>query len=118
MEIGVEAHGPTVIIRPVGRVDSTTAPAFEAIVVKAIEGGARTLIIDLASLVYISSAGLRVVLLAGKRLRGSGGTLRLAGLATQIRDVFEISGLMPLFPVHDTACDALAAGTTGVAGPG
>lgn len=67
------------------------------------------MILDCGGLSYVSSAGLRVVLIAGKRLRAVGGVLLLCGLNDQIGEVFQISGFGALFPIHDTVAAALAA---------
>lgn len=107
MEIRIEERAQALVIRPVGRVDSVTASEFERVVVERLEAGAPAMIIDGSELVYISSAGLRVVLVAGKRLRASAGRLALCNLSKPIREVFEISGFASLFPVHDDLDAAL-----------
>ena len=66
-------------------------------------------VIDLAGVDYVSSAGLRVILLAGKRLKAGGGRLALAGLRDNVREVFEMSGFLTLFPVLPTVDAALVA---------
>ena len=58
---------PEIILTPGGRLDSTTAPAFEREMIAAMQAEARRLLIDLANLAYVSSAGLRVLLLAAAR---------------------------------------------------
>jgi anti-anti-sigma factor len=95
------------VLRPLGRLDSAQAPELEATVRALLDGGAKALVFDLSKLAYISSAGLRVVLLAGKQLRASGGKLVLCGVSGLVLEVFEMSGFLTLFPV---VADVPAAG--------
>ncbi|MEJ0052424.1 MAG: STAS domain-containing protein [Methylovirgula sp.] len=98
-------------VRPQGRIDSATGPAFERDVLQQIEGGHRRLLLDFADLVYISSAGLRIVLLAAKRMKSAGGRLVLCSLNPQINEVFEISGfsrILDILPSRDAALSILS----------
>lgn len=116
MEIELEQHPAAGVLRPVGRLDSATSGELEKVVLAQIDGGARLLILDFSRLAYISSAGLRVVLLAGKRLRSASGKLHLCGLSPQVKEVFGISGFAAMFPIHDDLPTALAAASpTGAA---
>jgi anti-anti-sigma factor len=99
-------------VRPHGRIDSVTGPEFERDVLQRIDGGQRRLLIDFADLVYISSAGLRIVLLAAKRMKSAGGRLVLCSLNPQITEVFEISGFNRILDIQssrDAAISELAA---------
>ncbi|MEW6435578.1 MAG: STAS domain-containing protein [Pseudomonadota bacterium] len=98
-------------VRPAGRIDSVTGPAFERDVLQQIDGGGRRLLLDFADLVYISSAGLRIVLLAAKRMKSAGGRLVLCSLSPQISEVFEISGfnrILDILPSRDAALSTLS----------
>jgi anti-anti-sigma factor len=98
-------------VRPAGRIDSATGPAFERDVLQQIDGGGRRLLLDFADLVYISSAGLRIVLLAAKRMKSAGGRLVLCSLSPQISEVFEISGfnrILDILPSRDAALSTLS----------
>ena len=108
LTIEQEKTGEVLVMAPAGRIDSTTAKDFENAALGEIAGGARSMVLDFAALDYISSAGLRVVLMAGKRLKAAGGTLVLCTLAPAIHDVFEISGFLNLFPVCPTRQEAVA----------
>lgn len=98
-----------VVMAPAGRIDSANAKAFESQVLQKIQDGKSRLVLDFGDLEYISSAGLRVVLIAGKKVKSEGGLLALCRLGPTIRDVFEISGFISLFPVHETRDEAVAA---------
>lgn len=104
-----EKSGDVVVLAPAGRIDSATAKTLESTVLEVIDGGANRLVVDLSAVDYVSSAGLRVILLAGKKAKAGGGGLVLAGLKQTIRDVFEISGFLRLFEVKDTRAEAVAA---------
>jgi anti-anti-sigma factor len=108
MNLEQDTLGSLHIMRIAGRLDSVSAPELEAAVTTAIDGGARTLVFDFNQLDYISSAGLRVVLVAGKRLRVEKGKLALAGLKPAVQEVFDMSGFLALFTHAPTVDDALA----------
>lgn len=99
MEV-LESDGVAVFM-PVGRLDSNSSGGAEKQVVERIEGGTRQMVFDFGRLDYISSAGLRVVLLTAKLLRPRGGRLAICAMNAQIRDVFEMSGLLGLLTVCD-----------------
>jgi anti-sigma B factor antagonist len=93
----VEQDGIT-IIAPTGRLDINTAPEAEAVLIPKFDGG-NGVVVDFAGLTYISSAGLRILLIAAKRSKASGVPLALANLAPAILEVFEVSGFAKLFKI-------------------
>lgn len=107
MNLEQSQKGDVLILRPIGRLDSNSAPELERTVVEHLDKGVTRIVFDLSSMDYISSAGLRVILLAGKRLRVTKGKLVLAGLRELVREVFEMSGFLSLFAVGDTLEEAL-----------
>jgi len=92
-----------------GRLDGSGAPLLGRAIDAYLDDGGRHLVLDLSRLSYISSIGLRVLLMAGKRLARPGagaeggvkGQLVLATLKANVREVFEMSGFIALFPVID-----------------
>lgn len=108
MTIDQETRGDVLILRPVGRLDSTSAPELERLVLEQLDAGVRRMVFDLPDMDYVSSAGLRVILLAGKKLRASQGKLALTGMRDMVREVFEMSGFLALFPVRATLDEGLA----------
>lgn len=108
MTVERETISDIVVLRPIGALDSGSSPELERLLTDALKDGTTRLIFDFSRLDYISSAGLRVVLLAGKRLRGSG-KVALAGMNDMVRDVFSMSGFLTLFPAADTLADAVNA---------
>ena len=96
------------IIRLSGRIDATTAPGMEEELSSGIEEGTRAMIIDLEAVEYMSSAGLRVLLSALKKLRSVGGEMRPSSLQPHVRAVFEMTGFSRLY----TICAAIGAAQT------
>ena len=107
MEITERRTAEIVTLSLSGKLDTTTAKMFEDKVLGQIESGERRLVIDLARLDYISSAGLRVFVVAGKRLKGSDGKIVLCALKDPVREVFDIAGFSSIFPVYGSHDEAI-----------
>lgn len=105
MEIKEDKCGDAAILIPVARVDSATAKAFEGRVLQVVNSGAPKIIVDFAEMDYISSAGLRVVLVGAKMTRAPRKFV-LCGMKPHIREVFDVSGfarILNIQPDRDTA---------------
>ena len=72
-----------------------------------VEEGEHKWVLDMAGVEYISSAGLRVVLLLAKRLKQNSGHLVLCGLQPHVHEVFDISGFLAILDVADSRDAAL-----------
>ena len=107
MEITTRTQQDVTLVAFAGNLDSNTSPQAQAALEGILAGGARKIVVDFTALDYISSAGLRVLLGAAKRLGGPGGALRLFGLNATVREVFEISGFSTIIAVVKTEADAL-----------
>jgi anti-sigma B factor antagonist len=81
---------------------------FKQLVLDEVERGARQIVVDFASTAYIDSSGLGALVSLGKRIRESGGELRLAALNDDLRTLFELTRLDTLFPLYSSREDALA----------
>lgn len=77
-----------------GRLDGLSSPDLERQVSALISSGVRTLTFDLSGLEYVSSAGLRVFIIAAKKLKAGGGEARFTHLTPAVHEVFHISGLL------------------------
>lgn len=108
MNIAIETHGEALALQLEGRLDGTTVPQVEEAFLQQLEKGARRFVFDLSRLEYVSSAGLRVMLLAAKKTRAAGGKLALHGLSESVKEVFEISGFHTIFALYSSRDDALA----------
>lgn len=99
--------GHTVLIAT-GRLDTGTAPEFEKQLLETLPQQP-SLVVDLSGVDYISSAGLRVVLMGAKRAKQAQGKLVLCGLSPAIREVFAVSGFLKILDVRETRDEAVAA---------
>jgi anti-anti-sigma factor len=95
------------LVTVTGRMDAAAAPQFERACDAWLGQGERDVVVDMRATEYISSMGLRSLLMLAKSLQRSGGRLALCGLAGPVREVFRISGLLPIFSVFDTPEAAL-----------
>ncbi len=109
IEVAEERHDEVLVLLPAGRIDSGNARAFESVVMDHVSGGERHLVIDFSHLNFISSAGLRVLLIAAKALQSGGGKLVLCSMKNHIEEVFRISGFNQVIPIKDSRDAALAA---------
>jgi anti-anti-sigma factor len=96
-----------------GRLDATTADAFASILASeyalAREQGLRRLVLDLAGVDYVSSAGLRVLMLASRQARAAELSLSVAAMQPMVAEIFRISRFDTFIPAHDSVDAALAA---------
>jgi len=91
-----------------GRMDAITASEFTKQLEIWIADGKKNFVIDCSKLDYISSAGLRSVLIIAKKVRTIEGKLQLAALQESVHNVFEISGFDKIIPILTNVDDAEA----------
>lgn len=108
MDITVDTRGDVQVATLCGKLDSAAAPAAQeklaALVTTAVK-----LVLDMKDCDYVSSAGLRVLLWTAKSTARAGGKAVVAGLASDIREVMEMTGFGSLFASYDSVDDAIAA---------
>ena len=107
MTIETRQEGTATVVAIHGRLDTVTSTACEEQIRKLIESGSTRFVMDLANLDYISSAGLRVLLIMSKLL--TQGSICLTGLKPNVRTVLDISGLSGMFKIEDTVAAGVAA---------
>ncbi|WP_407385510.1 STAS domain-containing protein [Ruminococcus sp.] len=95
MEITVNQNGTDLTLTPIGRLDTTTAPQLQATINENIRD-VTGLTFDLSKLVYLSSAGLRVLMNAQKTMKQQG-KMRITHVNEDIMDIFEMTGLTDVF---------------------
>jgi anti-sigma B factor antagonist len=103
MELNKETIDAVTVVAVVGEVNAATAPSLDRLIREEQEGGQFRLVIDLSQAGYVSSAGMRVLLVGGKSCRRNGGDLRLAGLPEPVKEVFDMAGFSSLFELFDDA---------------
>jgi len=107
MEVVEKRQEGICILGLLGRLDSNTSPEFEKKIFEVIDDGTKSVVVDFASLDYISSAGLRVLLKAAKELKRSEGKIVLCSMKDYIKEVFEIAGFVALFPITSSVGEAV-----------
>lgn len=107
MTLETQNSNGVLVIHLVGRLDSTSSPELECALMEQLDAGVTRLLFDFSDLDYISSAGLRVVLLAGKRIRAATGKMVLVGMRDVVQEVFEMSGFLTLFAVAASVDDGM-----------
>jgi anti-sigma B factor antagonist len=100
------------VIALTGEVDLYTAPEFKNELIRVIEGGATTVVVDFTDTTFIDSTTLGVLVSGLKRVRPKSGQLPLVITDRNIKKVFEITGLDRIFPIHDERSAALAGTAT------
>jgi anti-anti-sigma factor len=109
MEISQERDGDVTIVRLSGRLDSSAASSAEERLSSALVGEPPRIAIDMSDLAYISSAGLRVLLVLAKKVQQQKGKVALGGLVANVREVFAVSGFDTIFPIEPDPASAVAA---------
>ncbi len=109
MEFAQELSGDVVIVKLSGRLDSSTAQGAEEDFARVLGGGALHLAIDMSNLEYISSAGLRVLLVVARKVQQADGRVVLFGVVRNVREVFSISGFDRIFAIQPDLASAVAA---------
>jgi stage II sporulation protein AA (anti-sigma F factor antagonist) len=108
LKIVDEKQDGILIVTLSGRVDSASSPELEASLLRHLGSGEKKLLVDFADVEYISSAGLRVLLLLAKKLKDGGGRLVLSGMPESVRLVFELAGFLPIFAIEPSRAAGLA----------
>ncbi|MBI2422424.1 MAG: STAS domain-containing protein [Candidatus Hydrogenedentes bacterium] len=109
MEISKSNEDGVLVVSLAGRLDEMATREVEAAFTEIVERGAAPVILDLGGVEYISSNGLRVLLLFNRGLSRVAGQLKLAGLTPFVAEVFQISNFTAVFEIYPTRQLALAA---------
>ena len=98
MTIEIKKNGSTTKIEVVGRLDTITAPALEKTINESI-ANTENLILDFGGIEYISSAGLRVLLGAQKKIINNG-SMKLMGVCEEVMEVLEMTGFADILTIE------------------
>ncbi len=98
MNVQITSSNDSTIVTVEGRLDTMSAGTFEEKLLPLIET-TKNMVINLAELDYISSTGLRVFLIAQKKIQQAGGKLSLCALKPSIREIFDIAGFSTIFAI-------------------
>ena len=112
MELSPKRFADAVVVSPTGRVDQSNVEAIQAALAPHVQrcaGEGDRVVLDLSGLEYISSAGLRVLMLAAKQCKTQKGTLLVTGLQPLVREILEISKFTLVLKIVPSVKEALAA---------
>ena len=107
LSVRTERNEKAMIVCPLGRIDGSNVQILESAIQEQTEVGEDILVFDFEDLNYISSAGLRVLLVTARRTQAEGGKTVFCGLAEHIAHVFEISGFSNILTVCKSRSEAL-----------
>jgi len=96
-----------IVVTVEGRMDAVSAPEFEKFLNALIDDGSLKVIVDFQGLDYISSAGLRSVLITAKKIQSKNGEILVVSLHDTVKEIFEISGFSTIIPIHASVDAAL-----------
>ena len=98
MTIEIKRNAEETVIKLVGRLDTTTAPALDKTINEDI-ADTKNLVLDVKGMEYISSAGLRVLLGAQKKMQKIG-SMKVIHVCAEVMDVFEMTGFADIFVIE------------------
>ncbi len=107
MQISVKTTNEVKILAFEGRLDTQTSPDAQQQLIRLIDEGETKILVNLEKLDYISSAGLRVLLVVAKQLKTTDGELRICSLNEIVKEVFDISGFDRILTISTSESEAL-----------
>jgi anti-anti-sigma factor len=107
LDVTVTALNRVDLLEVKGRVDSSTAPQLGDALNAQIGQGTTNIVVDLSAVDYMSSAGLRELVAALKKVKKSGGDLRLCAPSERVLEVLELAGLDSIFEMYDDQVTAV-----------
>jgi anti-anti-sigma factor len=108
MELNTDRRESVTIVQVQGRLDTISAPEFEQQIIGLMDMGESAFIVDMKGVEYISSAGLRSILLVAKQLKPRKGSMAFCSMTPMVAKVFSVSNFSSLFAIHDSLETALA----------
>lgn len=109
MQLVESRQGGALVVALEGRLDSASCSNFEKTMIAHLDAGAKHIVLDLSKLEYVSSAGLRSMLVAAKKSAGASSRIAVSGLTGNVLQVFEIAGFRSYFTVFPSAEEAVKA---------
>jgi len=109
VEIGEKHQGKIAVLAPAGRIDNETSPSFQAKLLDAVGNSDTAVLVDFSGVEYISSAGLRALMMASKKAKAAGTRLAVAALTPMVQEIFTISRFSLVVQVFETIAEATAA---------
>ena len=107
IDINLEKIQNVTVIELLGELDSNSAAMVQEWILAQV-GRNERIVLDMTRVTYMSSAGLRILLLLYRRIQDNDGRMVVAGLHDEVRDVMAITGFIDFFNTSDTRQDAIA----------
>jgi anti-anti-sigma factor len=108
MEISVQDHDRVSVVKVAGQLDAATAPDLEAALKQLIDRQRHNIVLDLKEVTFMSSIGLRAIILTYKSVKSAGGDVRLASPSPAVEMVLKTLGLTPMFSIYSSSQEAIA----------
>jgi anti-sigma B factor antagonist len=111
MNVAERRYGNAVVVRVNGRLDQETCDDLRVVLSSQVDRAAQdknTLVLDFSGLEYVSSAGLRCLLMASRQMKAANGRIMVAEMQPMVAEIFAISHFDMMFEVKPTVRDALA----------
>ncbi len=108
VDINITRHNQVTLVEVSGRVDSMNAGQMGTALAEQIDDGHIRLVLDLAQVDFMSSAGLRELVNTLKKVKRAAGDMRLSQPSARVREVLEMAGLDTIFLIFDTQPEAVA----------
>lgn len=101
MEINKVLDGNKLIIELSGQLNTTTSPSLDEEINTSVTNDITDLVFDFKDLTYVSSAGLRVILISHQKMTGKGGTFTIINVCDDIKEVFNMTGFSTILNIED-----------------
>jgi anti-anti-sigma factor len=109
LNISLEEQPKYKIVRLEGRLDANTTPALEQKLAKLFELPEQSVIMDFSKVDYLSSAGMRLLLSATKKIKARGGKLVFCGMGEEVMEIVKMAGFERILTIRSTEEEALKA---------
>lgn len=107
MQITEDKKGSVKLIGLCGKLDANTSPGVEKQLLTLMDQGENRIVFDFSQLTYISSLGLRVLIVVAKQVQKAGGKLAIAAVSNPVYEIFEIAGFHRIFSIYPTLDEAV-----------
>ena len=108
LKIDVEEHQNVLCFRLEGRLDATSTPQLETKINEQVDAGKKHILLDFGRIDYLSSAGIRLLLSATRRLKSDGGQLNMCSVNEDVMEIIKVAGferILNIFPTEAAAID-------------
>ncbi|MFI5334859.1 MAG: STAS domain-containing protein [Chlamydiales bacterium] len=109
LNVSIDQRPQQVLARLEGRLDATTTPQLEKKILSFLEKEKQKLLIDFSKITYLSSAGMRLLLSATKKLKARGGKLVFSAMSDDVMKIIKMAGFERILEIYSTEAEALKA---------